>query len=98
MFICCSFDVTENELNHYRGKDCMKSFCKNLRKHATKIINCEKKGMTPLTVEENKPYHKQNVCYIRKKEFSTNDKKYYNVKDHCHFIGKYRGAAHDTKH
>ena len=54
--------------------------------------------MTPLTVEENKPYHKQNVCYIRKKEFSTNDKKYYNVKDHCHFIGKYRGAAHDTKH
>ena len=33
--------------------------------------------------------------YICKKEFDTNDKKYYKVKDHCHYTGKYRGAAHN---
>ena len=29
--------------------------------------------MVPLTYEENKSYEKQNVCYISKKEFSTDD-------------------------
>ena len=43
LFTHCSFDKSKNKLNHYRGKDCMKKFCKDLRTHATKIINCEKK-------------------------------------------------------
>ena len=43
IFTHCSFDQTKNKLNHYRGKDCMKKFCKDLRKHAIKIINYEKK-------------------------------------------------------
>ena len=32
------------------------------------------------------------------KESSTddNDKKYYKVKDHCHYTGKYRGAAYSV--
>ena len=36
-------------------------------------------------------------CYICKKIFSTNDsnKEYFKVKDHCHYTGKYRGAAHN---
>ena len=32
-----------------------------------------------------------------KKEFSTDDdnnKKYHKVRDHCHYTGKFRGAAH----
>ena len=39
----CSFDKSKNKLNYYRGEVCMKRFCKDLREHATKIINCEKK-------------------------------------------------------
>ena len=50
--------------------------------------------MIPLTIEENKLNHKQKVWYICKKEFSTDDKIYYKVRGHCHYIGKYRGAAH----
>ena len=51
--------------------------------------------MIPLTDEENKSYKKQKVCYICKKEFSTDDnKKYQKVRDHSHYKGKYRGAAH----
>ena len=30
-----------------------------------------------------------------KKEFSKNEKKNYKVRDHCHYTGKYRGAAHN---
>ena len=52
IFTHCSFNQTKNKLNHYRGKDCMKKFCKDLREHATKIINCEKKKMIPLTTKK----------------------------------------------
>ena len=42
----------------------MKSFCKNLKKHATKIINYEKKKMIPLRDEENKSHNKQSLLYM----------------------------------
>ena len=56
--------------------------------------------MIPLTGKENKSYEKQKVCYICKKEFSTdeNDKNafklYHKVRDYCHYAGKFRRAAH----
>ena len=43
IFTHCSLDESKNKLNYYRGYDCMNKFCKDLRKHATKIINYEKK-------------------------------------------------------
>ena len=92
LFTHCSFNKTKNKLDYYRRKDCMKKFCKNLRKHATKIINYEKKKMTALTIKEEINHNKQKICYIYKKEF---DKKKYKVRDHCHYTGKYRGAAHN---
>ena len=97
MFTHCSFDKTKNKLDYYRGEDCIKKFCKDLREHATKIINYEKKDMTPLTKKEEKHYNKQKVSYVCKKEFNTDDsdKKHHKVKDHCHYTGKYRGAAHN---
>ena len=70
----------------------MKKFCKDLREHATKIINYEKKKMMPLTIKEEIDYNKQKICYICKKEF---DKKNYKVSDLCRYTGKYRGAAHN---
>ena len=73
----------------------MKKFCKDLTEHATRIINYEKKKIIPLTKEEKINYNDQKVCYICKKEFDTIDKKNYKVRDHCHYTGKYRGAAHN---
>ena len=54
--------------------------------------------MIPLTKEKKKIHHEQKVCYICKKEFSTDgyNKKYHKVRDHCHYTGKYRGTAHNT--
>ena len=96
MFTHCLFDATKNKLDRYRGKDYMDRFCKDLKEHATKIINAEKKEMMPLTNEEKK-HCIEKVCDICKKEFSANDKKYQEVRDHCHYTGKYRGAAHDIR-
>ena len=75
----------------------MKNFCLDLKKHATKIINYEKKERIPLTKKEEKKHNKKKVCHICKERFSTDDsdKKYREVKDHCHYTGKYRGTAHD---
>ena len=100
LFTNCSFDSAENKLDCYRGKDRMERFCKNLKEHATKIINYEEKEIIPLTDEENKSYKQQKICYICKKEFNTykNDKNafklYHKARDHCHYTGKYRGADH----
>ena len=95
LFTHYSFDKTKNKLDYYRGKDCMKNFWKNLREHAIKIINYKKKKMIPLTTKEEIYHNKQKVCYICKKEFDTKDKKHHKVRDHCHYSGKYRGAAHN---
>ena len=75
----------------------MKNFCLDLKEHATKIINYEKKEIISLTKEEKKIHREQHVCYTCKKGFTIDDvnKKYFKVRDHCHYTGKYRGAAHD---
>ena len=52
----------------YRGKDCMKKFCKDLKELRTEIINFEEKEMIPLTNKEIKSYEKQKVCYICEKK------------------------------
>ena len=70
----------------------MKKFSKDLRTHATKMINHEKKKMIPLTTEEKIYHNEQEICYLCKNEF---DEKNYKVRDHCHYTGKYRGAGHN---
>ena len=75
IFTSCSFDESKNKLNYYRGKDCMKKFCKDLKQHTSRIINYEKKKIIPLTKEEKINYNNQQICYICKKEFDTIHKK-----------------------
>ena len=56
--------------------------------------------MIPLTDNENKTYNEQDECHICKKSFvMTKMKKkkfelYQKVRYHCHYTGKFRGAAH----
>ena len=95
IFTHCSFDESKNKLNYYGKDGCMNNFYKDLREHVTKIINYEKKKMIPLPTGEKIYHNKQIICYVCKKEFYNNDKKNYKVRDHCHYMGKYRGAAHN---
>ena len=76
----------------------MERFCKDLREHATEIINYEKKEMIPLTTEENETYKKQKVCYMCEKELSAYDdgdnENYDKVRDSLSLSGKFKAAAH----
>ena len=98
-FTYCSFDTTKSRLDCYRGKNFMKHLRIDLKEHAAKIIDYKKKKqIIPLTKKEKKIHREQKVCYICKKGFSADDgdnKKYFKVRSHCHYTGKYRGAAHD---
>ena len=50
--------------------------------------------MDPLTEEERESSKNQELCHICEKEFCTdNNKEMRKVRDHCHYAGKYRGAA-----
>ena len=53
------FDSKENKHKFYRGKDCIKRFCSDLKELAIKIINYEQKEMIPLTDNENRSYDEQ---------------------------------------
>ena len=65
------------------------------------IINYEEKEMIPLNDEEIKSYENQEVCHICKDGFfiDKNEKSefklYHKFRDHCHYTGKFRGAAHN---
>ena len=53
--------------------------------------------MKLLTKEQQESYGNSKICYIYKEKFEKNyfkDKEYRKVRDHCHYTGKYRGAAH----
>ena len=84
LFAQCSFDTRKSKLDYYRGKNYIKNFCLDLREHAIKIINYEKKEMIPSTKEEKKIHCVQKVCHRCKKGFTTYDdnKKYDKVRDH----------------
>ena len=63
------------------------------------IIDTPQKPMTPLTDKENGNHERSNHCHIRYEKFihdKENEKycEYCKVRDHCHYTGKYRGAAH----
>ena len=67
LITCCSFDKSENERKYYRGKDCMKIFCEDLKDQAMKTMDYEKKEITSLTNEEKESHENQEICHICEK-------------------------------
>ena len=56
-----SFRSIKNRHDVYRDKNCMKTFCEFLRKHAMKIINLKKKKIKLLTIEQPESYANANI-------------------------------------
>ena len=55
-------------------------------------LSLPKKEMIPLSSEEWKKFRESKVCWLCRGKFDEKPK----VRDHCHFTGKFRGAAHQS--
>ena len=89
---CVGFNTKKSVL--YRGENVPQKFVEMLEREI-KTIYKEfdfSKKMAPLTKKEQYEFEKAKICWICQKEFGEREKK---VRDHCHFTGKYRGAAHN---
>ena len=77
--------------------DISKIFVNKLAKVTNKIYNDFYRRPMPLrlTKQEQKSFDKAETCHICKKELLT-DNGVDKVRDHCHFTGQYRGAAHNS--
>ena len=83
-----------DRLKQYRDKDCVDKFYETIIAEAKRLYeSAPKKPMNKLTNEQNLEFITAQECHICFKKFSTTKKK---VRDHCHYTGKYRGAAHSS--
>ena len=76
-----------------KGDDCLKYAI-------VAALNYDKINNHPEKPSKIKAYEKEEVCHICKEKFCNDEiikknfKKSKKVRDHCHYTGKYRGAAH----
>ena len=89
----------EFPLRKYIGENAAEVFVKMLEEDIKMINNIPMKNMI-FGEKERKQYVKGNICWICKEEFDdipneNGYRKNRKVRDHCHFTGKYRGAAHN---
>ena len=93
-YIKCFDDmVYEPVMRSYTGPDALKIFVEWLEKDIKIIANIPKKNMI-FGKEDAERFNKETKCWMCKGEFKEDDKNK-KVKDHCHFTGRYRGAAHN---
>ena len=79
-------------LRLYGGKDCVKVFCNHIEEEAKRLYDVfPEKPMEPLILEQWREFSRLRECHICLECFEPLDEK---VRDHCHYTGKYRSAAH----
>ena len=84
---CNLFRAKKNEDVSRKFVEMLEEDIKNIHKQ----FNFSKK-MVDLTTKEQTEFKKAKICWICQKRFNEKDKK---VRDHDHFTGKFRGAAHN---
>ena len=92
--VCSEFAYGEvkDPLKLYGGKDCIRKFCDHVIGEARRLYGSfPEKPMEPLTLAQWKDYKHVSSCHICLKPFREGKPK---VRDHCHYSGIYRGAAH----
>ena len=89
---CFDDKVYEPKLVSHTGKDAAQKFVEMLEEDIREITSIPEKEMIFKT-QEKLQYEKETRCWICKGKFDDKDVK---VRDHCHFTGRYRGAAHNS--
>ena len=94
MYSKFAYGKVTNPLKQYRDRDCISKFCEMIIAEAKRLYeSASKKPMEKLTKEQTVEFVTAKECHICFKKFSPKDRK---VRDHCHYTGKYRGAAHSS--
>ena len=90
-----SFDdnVYESKLRKYTGEDAMEKFVDWIEEDVKDIANIPDVGII-ISPDELKQFDEATKCWICKGEFDNADDE--KVKDHCHYTGRFRGAAHNS--
>ena len=79
----------------YRGKICVEKFLEYIKEEVRRLYEkFPQKPMIELTDASKREHKAAENCHICLKEF--NDPKNKKVRDHCHYTGLYRGAAHNN--
>ena len=89
-------DTKRKQLNSYiktkpEDPDAIDVFIKWLEDDVKFLANIKPKEMI-FTKEDEKQFNIASDCWICGEELKHNDK----VRDHCHYTGRYRGAAHNS--
>ena len=86
-----TYGRVKNPTTQYRGSDCVERFCEHITSEDKRLYTSfPEVPMIPLTKEKFKEFKRATKCHICFKSFKDKGK----VRDHCHYTGKYRGAAH----
>ena len=88
---CFDDEVYEPKLVSYTGEDAAQKFVEMFEEDIKIIANIPKKEMI-FGDGEREHFEEETKCWICNKKLV--DDKNYKVRDHCHFTGRYRGAAH----
>ena len=79
----------------YGGKDCVEKFVEYIEEEVKKLYETFPRQPTARLTDVLKREHEAaKKCHICLKEF--NDPRNRKVRDHCHYTGLYRGAAHNN--
>ncbi|XP_024943318.1 uncharacterized protein LOC112494699 isoform X2 [Cephus cinctus] len=92
-YLQCNFDDSISKFRPYRGKDCVEWFMNQLKELA-QVVEFYLKRIVPmesLNFKQRNEFYSAKICHVCEKPFTPQDAKH---RDHCHFTGKYRGAAH----
>ena len=78
----------------YRGKDCVEMFVKYIEEEVKQLYaTFPQQPMTEPTNSLKRKHEAAEKCHACLKEF--NNPKDRKVRDHCHYTGLYRRAAHN---
>ena len=97
-YVKCSFDDSKSKVVEFTAKseyeDVAQKFVDNLEEEVKSIYRDHPSKEMIFTKRKRAIYEKSTSCWICGKGFT--DEKDYKVRDHCHYTGKFRGAAHNS--
>ena len=103
-YVKCFFDDSKSKVVEYTAKskdeDVAQKFVESLEEEVKSIYKDNPPKKMIFTKEDNDNYEKSDSCWLCGEGFTPRgmncSEKDWKVRDHCHYTGKYRGAAHNS--